>query len=124
MDINALTNISSRIIRDAAGEKGKTGRLTTSYSTLMGDNYLVERRNGDPNNMFQTMLDTAVNNIVATNGYLSDAENEQMRWALGETDNTHELGIALQKANTALSYTVAVRDKFLEAYKEIMQMQI
>ena len=123
MDINHLTNISSRVIRDAAGERGKVGRLST-YSGLLGDAITVERRDGDPNNVFQTMLDTAVNNLVTTNGYLSDAENEQMRWALGETQNTHELGIALSKANTALTYTVTVRDKFLEAYKEIMQMQI
>ncbi len=123
MDINHLTNISSRVIRDAAGERGKVGRLST-YSGLLGDAVTVERRDGDPNNVFQTMLDTAVNNLITTNGYLSDAENEQMRWALGETQNTHELGIALSKANTALTYTVTVRDKFLEAYKEIMQMQI
>ena len=44
--------------------------------------------------------------------------------ALGETENTHDLSIALQKASTALQYTVAVRDKFLQAYREIMQMQI
>ena len=56
--------------------------------------------------------------------YLSDAENEQIKWALGESENTHDLSIALGKASTALSYTVAVRDKFLEAYKEIMQIQI
>ena len=43
---------------------------------------------------------------------------------MGELENTHDLVIALQKAQTALQYTVAVRDKFLEAYKEIMQMQI
>ena len=52
------------------------------------------------------------------------AENEQIKWALGESENTHDLSIALGKASTALSYTVAVRDKFLEAYKEIMQIQI
>ena len=123
MDINHLTNISSKVIRDAAGERGNIGRLST-YSGLLGDAITVERRDGDPNNVFQTMLDTAVNNLITTNGYLSDAENEQMRWALGETQNTHELAIALSKANTALTYTVTVRDKFLDAYKEIMQMQI
>ena len=31
---------------------------------------------------------------------------------------------AQTKANTALQYTVAVRDKLLEAYQQIMQMQI
>ena len=63
-------------------------------------------------------------NLNTTNAYLSDAENEEMKLAMGETDNTHDLTVALSKASTALQYTVAVRDKVLEAYKELMQMQI
>ena len=51
-------------------------------------------------------------------------ENEEIRWALGETNSTHELSVAMNKAATALQYTVAVRDKLLEAYKELMQIQI
>ena len=43
---------------------------------------------------------------------------------MGLTDNTHDLTIALQKASTALQYTVAVRDKLLEAYKEIMNINL
>lgn len=74
--------------------------------------------------LFETMLSTAVENINTTNNYLSNAENEYMSFALGETENTHDLTIAMQKASTALQYTVAIRDKMLDAYKEIMQMQI
>lgn len=77
-----------------------------------------------PENMFGTILNSAIENINTTNSYLSDAENAEISFAMGETENTHDLIIALQKASTALQYTVAVRDKFLEAYKEIMQMQI
>ena len=54
----------------------------------------------------------------------SDAEDEEIKWALGETENAHVLSIALAKASTALQYTVAIRDKVLEAYKELMQIQI
>jgi len=75
-------------------------------------------------NLFQTMLDGAINNINNTNSLLSDAENAEISFAMGETENTHDLIIALQKASTALQYTIAVRDKFMEAYKEIMNMQI
>jgi len=32
--------------------------------------------------------------------------------------------IAQTKATVALQYTVAVRDKLIESYREIMQMQI
>ncbi len=74
--------------------------------------------------MFDSILQSAINNINTTNGLLSEAENEEIRFAMGESENTHDLIIALQKASTALQYTVAVRDKFLDAYKEIMNMQI
>ena len=74
--------------------------------------------------IFSTMLHTAIDNIHTTNSYISDMENEELKLALGETKNTHDLSIAMQKASEALQYTVAVRDKFLDAYKEIMQMQI
>lgn len=74
--------------------------------------------------MFSVMLNSAIDNLNTTNAYLSDAENEEIKFALGETESTHDLMISLQKASTALQYTVAVRDKFIQAYREIMQMQI
>ena len=70
------------------------------------------------------MLSAAIDNLNTTNSYLSDWENEQVKFALGETENAHDLTIALEKASAALQYTVAIRDKFIEAYKEIMQIQI
>lgn len=76
------------------------------------------------NDMFASLLNTAIDNINSTNALLSNAENEEIKFALGETTNPHDLTIALQKASSALQYTIAVRDKFLEAYKEIMNMQI
>lgn len=106
MDISSLYNISSGVIQQAA-ETPAPYQLTEETSEDFG-----------------SLLSKAMENLNTTNSYLSDAENERIKWALGETENTHELTIALQKASTALQYTVAVRDKFLEAYKEIMQMQI
>ena len=51
-------------------------------------------------------------------------ENEELKWMMGITENTHDLTVAVGKAQTALEYTVALRDKLLDAYKEIMQIQI
>ena len=81
----------------------------------------VEKTDGT---LFESFLNTAIDNINTTNSYLSDAENEEIKFALGETENTHDLTIALQKASTALQYTVAIRDKVMDAYRELMQMQI
>ncbi len=105
MDISSFYNISSGAIREAA----------EGYSASRSEKAAAE---------FGDFFDKAVESLNTTNAYLSDAKNEKLRWALGETENTHELTTALQKASAALQYTVAVRDKFLEAYKELMQMQI
>ena len=43
---------------------------------------------------------------------------------LGYATNTHDLNAIQEKADIALNYTIAVRDKMIEAYKEIMNMQI
>ncbi len=74
--------------------------------------------------LFSTFFQSAIENINSTNALLSDAENEEIKFMLGETESTHDLMISLQKASTALQYTVAIRDQFVQAYKEIMQMQI
>lgn len=73
---------------------------------------------------FGTLLQSAVDMINETNRLQLDYKKEELNVALGYSDNTHDLSIAQGKATTALQYTVAVRDKFLEAYKEIMNIQI
>ena len=59
-----------------------------------------------------------------SNDLQNTAESEEVRFALGEAENPHDLLIAETKANVALQYTVAVRDKLIDGYKEIMQMSI
>ena len=103
------------------GLTGLTGITSAEgISALTGTT--VER--GTDGTLFDSFLNTAIDNIKTTNSYLSDAENEKLKFALGETENTHDLMIAMQKASTALQYTVAVRDRLLDAYKELMQIQI
>ena len=73
---------------------------------------------------FDNILATAMNMVKETNNYQNNAEEEEIKFALGKSTNTHELLVAQEKANIALSYTVAVRDKVIDAHKEIMNMQI
>lgn len=109
MDLSSITGISGLSAAD-------------KVSSLTG--ILAEKEKSTDGTLFESFLNTALDNIKTTNSYLSDAENEEIKFALGETDNTHDLTIALQKASTALQYTVAIRDKLLDAYKELMQIQI
>ncbi|MCR5399546.1 MAG: flagellar hook-basal body complex protein FliE [Lachnospiraceae bacterium] len=107
IDITNLYNITSGAIRNTA-ENSSAGVTPLKDTT----------------SAFESVFNAALDNLNVTNSYLSDAENEEIKLSMGLTNNTHDLTVALQKAQTALQYTVAVRDKFLDAYKELMQMQL
>ena len=107
-DINSLYNVSSDAIKNTLY---KTADTETAKDT------------GDAN-LFGSIFNAAVSNINDTNNLLSDMENEELKWSMGITENPHDLTVAVGKAQTAFTYTVALRDKLLEAYREIMQIQI
>ncbi|WP_010249089.1 flagellar hook-basal body complex protein FliE [Acetivibrio cellulolyticus] len=45
-------------------------------------------------------------------------------FAAGKTDNIHQVMIAAEKADVALQFTMQIRNKIMDAYKEIMNMQV
>lgn len=94
---------------------------TIQSSLYEGDDSLLVR-NGEGNSAFSTVLNSAVNMVMEANAYSNAAEEEEIKYALGQSDSIHDLQIAQQKANVALQYTVAVRDAFMSGYKEIINM--
>ena len=76
LDITELYNVSSGAIKEAA--KTAATNKPESYADQGFDN----------------LLHTAIDNLVTTNNYLSDAENEKIKWALGESSNTKWLGMS------------------------------
>lgn len=106
MDISALTNVSSNAIAAAAKE---SSTKPTSASSDGG---------------FDSIFKTAMNMVNETNTYQNNAQSAEVQFALGKSTSTHDLLVAQEKANVALQYTVAVRDKVLDAYNQIMNMQI
>ncbi|MBQ9390931.1 MAG: flagellar hook-basal body complex protein FliE [Lachnospiraceae bacterium] len=88
-----------------------------------GTNSVVDKNNKAANS-FDSVLNSVMGMVGETNTLQNKASAEEIKFALGESDNTHDLLVAEQKASVALQYTVAVRDKFIDAYKEIMNMQM
>lgn len=73
---------------------------------------------------FENLLSSAINMYKEADSLQNAAEESEINFALGYATSTHDLAIAQQKANIALQYTVKVTNKALEAYKELMNMQI
>jgi flagellar hook-basal body complex protein FliE len=89
----------------------------------------------------QLSINTGINNAVSKSSgasfmdFLNDAiketnelqlESEQLNqaFAMGMNDNLHQVMIASEKADIALQFTIQIRNKLLEAYQEIMRMQV
>jgi len=64
------------------------------------------------------------NAVKETNTLLLESEKLADQFAAGRTDNIHEVLIAAEKASIALQFTTQIRNKILDAYNEIMRMQI
>ena len=96
--------------------------INTDYVNSLLKN--TETAETDNTNAFSGILDAAKELLNNTNTQIEQAEQAEIDFALGKLTSTHELGVIQQKANLSLSYTVAIRDKLLEAYREIMQIQI
>ena len=53
-----------------------------------------------------------------------DADKAIEDFATGQTKNVHETMLALNKADTAFKMTMQVKNKIVEAYQEIIRMQV
>jgi flagellar hook-basal body complex protein FliE len=72
-------------------------------------------------NRFSNILSEAVDNIKETEAAEQAANNALLT---GESDDIHTALIAAQKAEVAVSYAVQIRNKLIESYDKIMNMQV
>ncbi len=107
MNLVSVTDITPSYLRDSFGQ-GITAKEQVSTNQ----------------DSFAYAMQQAMDMIKETNQLSNEAEVEEINFALGYSDNTHDLQIAQEKANIALQYTIAVRDRFLESYQSIMNMQM
>ncbi len=96
---SALQNFTKAQQSAQAGKIQQPKAQTSSFSEMMSKS--LEKVND-----LQSQKDTAI-----------------ASFASGENQNVHELMISLQKAGLAMNMTAAVRNKVMEAYKELSRVQ-
>lgn len=70
---------------------------------------------------FAETLGTALNNV---NQMQKDADKGMQNLATGRTDNVADVMLATEKADIAVKLMVQVRNKIIDAYQEVMRMQV
>lgn len=58
------------------------------------------------------------------NGQLVASQSELQGLAVGDAQNLHQLMIRLEETRLAFQLMVQVRNRLLEAYQEVMRMQV
>jgi len=70
---------------------------------------------------FSALLQRALDRV---NGLQHDADAATRAFALGQAPSVHDTMIAMEKADVSLRLVTKVRNKAVDAYHEIMRMQV
>lgn len=75
----------------------------------------------DVDNNFGNMF---MNQLNKTNELQRVADVETEKFVVGETENIHDVLIAMEEAKLAFEFTTQIRNKVIDAYSELKNMQV
>ena len=107
-------------IQAMSGLKAYTNALSNFSKAEQAVKSKTLKTEAAPESLFSSVLHDSI-------GKVNEMQREKAAmiesFASGETQNVHELMITLQRAGLAISMTSAVRNKVIEAYRELSKMQ-
>jgi flagellar hook-basal body complex protein FliE len=100
----------------------ETGRLIGDQKSISGSSSQQGTSStSGAQKSFADTLNEAINNV---NELQKTSDKSMQNLATGRTDNVAEVMIAAEKADIALKLMVQVRNKIIDAYQDIMKMQV
>lgn len=103
-----MTEINSSMINGIDVTSGILKSNMISQSTLSGNDF----------------ASTLSNALEQYNEYNAESDTANLELLSGNTDDLSDVLIAAKKSEIALNLTVQIRNKAVDAYKEIMNMQV
>jgi flagellar hook-basal body complex protein FliE len=70
---------------------------------------------------FAAWLDKELSNV---NSQIVNADSQVRKLAAGEVDNLHQVMISMEEAKMSFQLALQVRNRLLEAYQEVLRMQV
>ena len=98
-------------------DRGLPGSVTADP-----DFQAVTRGGGSPGAV--TFGEMLMNSVERVNQYQHDANSAIKELVAGRTKNVHETMLAVERAEISLKLMMQVRNKIVDAYREIMRMQV
>lgn len=109
-NVGKVVQSEERGAREIQAENIETNgvELGSSKGSLQGKTFSeILKDSVDQTNTYQAQADTAIKELVA-----------------GRNKNIHETMLTIERADTSLKLMMQVRNKIIDAYREIMRMQV
>lgn len=125
MEQSALGNLPERILQpngkfpggNAANPLGRAGQTNADFGTSLIGQVMKSGASSPSKGVIESFVDSVDAKEKA-------AAESRRAFLAGESNNLHQTMIASQEAGIAFSLMVEVRNKVMEAYQELMRIQI
>ncbi|SHJ43084.1 flagellar hook-basal body complex protein FliE [Tepidibacter formicigenes] len=84
----------------------------------------IEKQNNNQKEKSISFKDFLKENIYFVSDMEKQANDMNLKFMSGEVENIHDVMIASQKADISIQAFIQVKNKIMDAYKEIMRIQI
>ncbi len=121
--LGPVTGVAS--VLSGAGAAGVSG-VASSATTIgaAGTPAPATTSGADASTSGNSFLDAIGNALGQLNTQVNGADASMAQFAAGGSADIHTVMLELQQASIGLKTGVAVRDKLLEAYQELMRIQV
>ena len=122
MSIETIGSLKQILGNYDAGKWTKSANLETKgFNELDSKLFKSDLSGADNRKSFSEMLSSSISEV---NGLQQDADTAIQKLVTGESKNLHETLLAVEKADIAFKAMNQVRMKVIDAYKEVMRMQV
>ncbi len=101
-----------------------TGIYQAGVDKIIKNSTGIGTEKSGANDSFKAVFDAAMGLTENANELQKASDEATIKFITGEDDSIHNVLLAQEKALIALQFTTEVTNKSLEAYNEIMRMQI
>ncbi|MCO4792450.1 MAG: flagellar hook-basal body complex protein FliE [Bacteriovoracaceae bacterium] len=123
MAIQNVGNLQSILNNYNAKDWSKSAEME-SFSELGGSSSVGGSLTLDQPSNTKSFSELLASSITEVNGMQQDADKAIQNLVTGKTKNLHETMLAVEKAEIAFKTMNQIRSKVIDAYKEVMRMQI
>jgi len=100
---------------------GGTSPIATQLQTQLADTVNLSE---EGRSAFDSFLQAAMEVVNETNVRQIESDIAQVNFATGATNDMLDVILAQERATSSLNFTVQVTNRIIEAYREIMRMQV